>query len=179
MVFFMKNVVLMVVLQCCYWLLVENKRLFFYVWFPFGVCGSWSKSWSFLSFFMEKEVFWSFKDCVFVLHMISVWGLCFWSKGSFLWDFWWKRKTFIWFHGLIFCWRMIFVILKVFSFWMSGGWVGWLVFRGLFADMNWLFCLSVWKLQHSWLENELLCMVDNLMNTSDLVAKTSTMMSLD
>jgi len=41
------------------------------------------------------------------------------------------------------------IFLKVFSFWMSGGWVHWLVFPELFelfVDMNWLFCLSIWKL---------------------------------
>jgi len=26
---------------------------------------------------------------------------------------------------------------------------GLVIFRGLYADMNWFFCLSVWKFQHS------------------------------
>jgi len=54
----------------------------------------------------------------------------------------WFSFLFRIFHVLIFLLlqymvprRMVCVlILKVFSFWMSGGCVGWLVFRGLFAD---------------------------------------------
>jgi len=35
------------------------------------------------------------------------------------------------------------------SVFLLNGWVGWLVFRELIADMNWLFCISIWNIQHS------------------------------
>ena len=148
----------------------------------------WSKGLSFMGFLIEKG---SFFGRLKVLFFVDVWfsfgvygcGV----KVCLLWSFWWKKKTFFvvsWFSFLfrvfmfeyfcyfnIWCWEGWYVcsFWKCFPFeWVVGAWVGW-----FFVDCLLIGC---WKFQHSWLL--IGCwMVDNLMNTYESIAKSSTKMS--
>ena len=85
-------------------------------------------------------------------------------KVGLLWGFWWKMKTFLWFHGLVFClgFSCLNIFLtsvygvesdgmcahfeSVFPFeWVVGVWVGW-----FFVDclLTWIGCF-VWCLKVS------------------------------
>jgi len=147
-------------------------------------CGGWSKGSSFMWFLMENEVFSVVYKVVFLVYIWFSFGV----QGCgvnvhFLWGFWWKGKTFIWFHVLIFLLRYDFCHFESVFFlneWWVGGWFGWFLWIVCLHELVVLFkCLKVttfmaekWIIVHVGQSNE-------YMNTSDLVAKTSTMVSLD
>jgi len=80
----------------------------------------------------KGSFFWSFKGCVFGLHVIFIWSLWLWSKGSFFMGFLMKREDFYlvsWFNFLFiydFChFKSVFFL----NDWWVGGLVGfsWIV----------------------------------------------------
>jgi len=86
-----------------------------------------------------------FKGCVFVYvwFPFEVYGCG--VKVRFLWNFWWKGKTFIWFHCLVFCRGKFFV--RVLGLWCLNIFVSLLYDAekdGLCAHFESVFLLNEW-----------------------------------
>ena len=112
----------------------------------------WSKSSSFMDFWWKSKFFGRLKILFFI--DISVWDLWLWSKPLSFMGFLMKKEYFfgVWrfsflFRVLMFEYLCFFMvarkigcehILKMFSFWMSSGWVGWLFFVDCL--LTWICC---------------------------------------